>query len=687
MNKKVFDLDGWSAPNTTSSSTSSSTSSDSSTSSSTPYLSSTPHDTQQEVSLVARQIISLGIDITSGYNNWLRLGFALADGLNEAGRQTFHELSSMNSGYNHSECDRQYSACLKSRNGGVGIATFFHMAKEAGVDIRQNCSEMRQNGRVAPLAPLAPSANKNLKNKNNIDNQSFIKNDTSGLALGAMAQVAQVRQNVTPISTGYTFSDQLESSRLTPFLRDVFKMWTDTVDRDKMLLGILNVVSGLMGGSDAGRPGIYAIYDGRRIYAPLFNIVYGTAGSSKGDLVFCKHLARPVQREMRRRYEALKSQWETDFALWESKSKGKERQNRGAAPKEPPYQDPFMAGNSSSSAVYRALNDNGGWGIMFETEADTISAMLASDYGNYSDLLRRAFHHESVSMNRTTDKLHIAIDEPRLSVMLTCTPGQMPALFPSFENGLGSRFLFYGLPDVMPQFRNVFQSADTSLDDIFLKMGDELMPLYHALKSRSERPLQFVLSVVQQQTFMSHFGDILYEQLTILGADIKAFVYRLALSCFRYTMTLTLLRRLDEWRSSGESMHHGIFLDDEQAIVCHDDDFETALTIVDCLVNHTARVYAVMAKENDNPFNTSGTNVSDDTWRLYKALPTGRMRTKDFMDTAERIGIAKRTAQRMLNLMCNVHHLILPANRRGYYIKPQPDSADSSTTASSHPDK
>lgn len=192
MNKKVFDLDGWSAPNTTSSSTSSSTSSDSSTSSSTPYLSSTPHDTQQEVSLVARQIISLGIDITSGYNNWLRLGFALADGLNEAGRQTFHELSSMNSGYNHSECDRQYSACLKSRNGGVGIATFFHMAKEAGVDIRQNCSEMRQNGRVAPLAPLAPSANKNLKNKNNIDNQSFIKNDTSGLALGAMAQVAQL---------------------------------------------------------------------------------------------------------------------------------------------------------------------------------------------------------------------------------------------------------------------------------------------------------------------------------------------------------------------------------------------------------------------------------------------------------------------------------------------------------------
>ena len=77
-----------------------------------------------------------------------------------------------------------------------------------------------------------------------------------------------------------------------------------------------------------------------------------------------------------------------------------------------------MPGNSSSSAVYRALDANGGWGIMFETEADTVSNMLDSDYGHYSDLMRKAYHHETVSMNRVSDKIHIDIENPRLSVFM-----------------------------------------------------------------------------------------------------------------------------------------------------------------------------------------------------------------------------------------------------------------------------
>lgn len=120
-----------------------------------------------------------------------------------------------------------------------------------------------------------------------------------------------------------------------------------------------------------------------------------------------------------------------------------------------------MPGNSSSSAVYRALDANGGWGIMFETEADTVSNMLDSDYGHYSDLMRKAYHHETVSMNRVSDKIHIDIENPRLSVFITCTPGQIPGLFPSFENGLGSRFQFYNLPDDKVEFHDVFARSDS----------------------------------------------------------------------------------------------------------------------------------------------------------------------------------------------------------------------------------
>ena len=51
-------------------------------------------------------------------------------------------------------------------------------------------------------------------------------------------------------------------------------------------------------------------------------------------------------------------------------------------------------GQQFSSAVYRALEANGGSRMIFdETEADTLTNMLSKkEYGNYSDLLRRAFH-------------------------------------------------------------------------------------------------------------------------------------------------------------------------------------------------------------------------------------------------------------------------------------------------------
>lgn len=113
---------------------------------------------------------------------------------------------------------------------------------------------------------------------------------------------------------------------------------------------------------------------------------------------------------MRQQFEASKAQYDEDMAAYEAQGKGKNKGERGPVPKEPVFRDPFMPGNSSSSAVYRALDANGGWGIMYETEADTVSNMLDSDYGHYSDLLRKAYHHETVSMNRVSDKIHIDIE-------------------------------------------------------------------------------------------------------------------------------------------------------------------------------------------------------------------------------------------------------------------------------------
>ena len=620
-------------------------------------------DRQAEIQEVARQLVDRGIDITAGYNNWLNLGFALADGLGEDGREIYHQLSRLNDEYDTAECDRQYTHCLHGRGQGITVNTFFQMAKEAGIDIAQVAREQMKTHQVNAISANVPSA----KRIEKVEKSTILGTLEEQVSRGTMAQVAQTHAK-TPI--GFTFSDKLKRDDLDDITGAIYDLHHDEPEKcDAMILGALNVISGLMGGANGTpehRSGVYGIYDGHRVYAPLYNIIYSGAGNGKGNLMFNKELAYQVKKEMRSAYDAEKSKYDQAMAEWESKSK----KDRGDAPREPVYRDPFVPGNSSSSAVYRALDANGGWGLMFETEADTVSSMIDSDYGNYSDLMRKAHHHETLSMNRVTEKLHIDIDEPRLSIFLTCTPGQLPSLFPSFENGLGSRFLFYNLPDEEVSFHDVFALRESPLEDTYKQLGDTLLPLYHALQSRADHPIQFMLSAAQQKDFLHTYQDLLVEQYGMQGKGIRAFVFRIALESFRYAMILTTLRRLSEWEASfGTSTDHEIFRDDENALICDDRDFRTVKTIVECLVNHTARVYAVMAKEDDNPFALHGKKLSADELRLYKALPEGDFLTADVLKSADRLQISRRTAQRILSKFCNVYRIIDPV-KRGVYNKP-----------------
>ncbi len=599
------------------------------------------------------------IDITANYKDWVDIAYALANDLGEQGRAIYHQVSQFYPGYDAKECDKKYSSCMKGNGKGITIATFFHKVKEAGLDLsgmaKKRMREAQQmtsvNERVSATSAIPPSAKDEKKNE-----KSTILGDLDcEMADGGMAEVAEKGH------FGYTFSDKIIEENLPSFLKFIFQYHPDVVSRDKMLLGALNVISGLMGGANA----LFGIYGGRRIYAPIYTLLYGSAATRKGDLLFCKLLARPVRTEMRREYEDAKAKYEEELVAYEAQGRGKSKAERGPAPKEPPYTDPFLPGNSSASAEYRAMDANGGWGMIFETEADTISNMLDSDYGDYSDFWRKAYHHESVSMSRVSEKIHIDIENPRLSVFITCTPGQVSTLFPSFENGLGSRFQFYSLPDDKLEFMDVFAQSDNSLEETYKQKGEELLPLYHALKGRKDNPMQFVMSKAQQNEFIETFQEVLVEQFQMLGAGINAFVFRTALALFRYAMVLTALRRLSEWNKVDD-----LFPEDERALVCDDRDFHTAMQIVSCLIFHTARVYAVLAKENENPFVQRGVNLSRDELYVYNALPAGEFRTADFISVAAEKNISKRTAERMLGKMGNVYRIIVPV-RRGVFRKHQ----------------
>lgn len=389
-----------------------------------------------------------------------------------------------------------------------------------------------------------------------------------------------------------------------------------------------------------------------------------TFATRKGDLEACRKLIEPVKRQMRQQYEKEVADYELALANWENAPKA----SRGKMPEKPTPRSPLIPANSSASAVYRALAANEGWGEIFDTEADTLTNMLSKkEYGDFSDLLRKAHHHEECSMARVGEQLFIEITEPRLSVLLTCTESQLPPLlaFDNFVNGLASRFLFYALLNGIVEFRNVFEGSDRPIEDTYKELGEQLFVLYQALQERVAHPIQFVLSKAQQAEFMKAFKKMLKEHYELFGDGIQGFIFRLALECYRITMVLTALRRLSERLETGECL----FDENEQALCCDDRDFHIALTIIECLVKHTVRIYEVFSQKQENPFQKSDKKNAEQIKKLYMALPNEQVfKTAEAVEIAQRLQIPERTAKRYLKQLVK-DYKVLDQPRQGIYLK------------------
>lgn len=98
----------------------------------------TGNGTVGDVYKIIQLINERGLDITSGYDKWLRIGFALADEFGEAGREYFHAISQYHPEYQRDQTDKQYTYCLQSNGQGVTIATLFHIAKEHCLAVRES---------------------------------------------------------------------------------------------------------------------------------------------------------------------------------------------------------------------------------------------------------------------------------------------------------------------------------------------------------------------------------------------------------------------------------------------------------------------------------------------------------------------------------------------------------------------
>jgi len=62
-------------------------------------VSSPQGNVEEDIERVVREVESSRIDLTADYNNWIKIGFALAHELGERGRSYFHRISAIYQGY------------------------------------------------------------------------------------------------------------------------------------------------------------------------------------------------------------------------------------------------------------------------------------------------------------------------------------------------------------------------------------------------------------------------------------------------------------------------------------------------------------------------------------------------------------------------------------------------------------
>ncbi len=195
-------------------------------------------------------------------------------------------------------------------------------------------------------------------------------------------------------------------------------------EKDIVLLSSLGVLSNCL-------PNIQGYYDGDTIYPQLYVLIVAPPASGKGVMNYSRILIEKIHQKVLTESKTKKLLCEN------SKKKDKEKKNEIC----PSINVKVVPANISTSELYSFLSNSKYGLLIMETEADTLSNMMKNDWSNYSDVLRKCFHHEPLSIARKVEDLYEEIAEPKLAMVISGTPGQLKPFLKSRENGLFSRFI------------------------------------------------------------------------------------------------------------------------------------------------------------------------------------------------------------------------------------------------------
>ncbi|PZP52082.1 MAG: hypothetical protein DI598_01620 [Pseudopedobacter saltans] len=420
--------------------------------------------------------------------------------------------------------------------------------------------------------------------------------------------------------------------------------FTEGKQKDVLFLSIMTVLSNWM-------PKVRGKYDDVMLGANLYSIIMAPPSAGKGIMNLASVLCGTIDDSLRDSYLECLAEYEKELEEWNNL----ETFPRPPRPQKPLQQRFIVAANVSNTALINAMKNNKNFALIIESEIDSLCNALGNkDWGNFTDNLRKCFHHEPISCLRKTNDEEIKLRKTYLSLLLSGTKNQVKRLFPSAENGFFSRFMFYVMPLDL-EWKNVFDEKNICLDDFFegqaIHFQGHLAPFFETSAITEENRILFEWTKEQKNSFNATFSKRQNELFFQYGAEILASVRRLGIIQFRLSMILCVLRLIDESDAKLNSI---------EKIVCKDIDFDIAESTVNTLIYHTLEVFNVVSGTKKNKF----LSKKRDEW--FDSLPTEFTR-KNAMDLANHHGIKEKTAENYLSNFINEGKLKRPSY--GHYEK------------------
>lgn len=377
-------------------------------------------------------------------------------------------------------------------------------------------------------------------------------------------------------------------------------------------------------------PNKYFRYFNNNYHPNLYGYIIGEAASFKGKAKILRQAMKPYQRRIDEEFKFRSDQRDADVAY--NKGLAKTQEERRVIEKIPDL-NLFFDGNTSSAAMLKAMQDSPVL-VMFETEGDTVAKTWKTDWGNYSDVLRKTFEHESLySLKRqgSDENLQrIRIENPKLSLLVSSTENQMRKILNSdeTENGLISRFLFY----IVQNDKTWYDGFNNNYDQDIERILSERLTPDHWYTSCFSANVQYIFSKeahAYHQEYFNHVNDNWPDDLF----NIISVVRRSATSCARIAMTLEELYALDR-----QAVRTGLTV---RQYTVSGQTMLLAIDIMKILLQHLFVAWQVTYKTED----FKDTNIQDGEIRKRVTDALTEDPTKGYKRVAEELGITREKAR------------------------------------------